>query len=208
MPNDNVSKDIRYFIVYPNELYNYLKNDFNTNSLTIKKFVDNNLNKDFIDKLLKLLKLYLIKYEAPEIILNPKFIKNKHSYFLQIAKEEAKKSLLNHQHGCVIVYQNKIVSTGYNKSSNYNNNNYRSIHAEKDAIFKLVKNNKFQNKNIRNNCSLYVVRIKQNTNELKYSKPCKDCIKNIVENNIGSIYYSTDSSFIDDLIGGFVKDCM
>tara|TARA_B100001109_G_C18809565_1_gene449014 strand:- start:10 stop:630 length:621 start_codon:yes stop_codon:yes gene_type:complete len=203
-----MSNDITYFIVNPNKLFSYLKNDFNTNSKMIRKYLDNNLDEIFIEKLLKLLKLYLIKYDSPDIILNPKFIKNKHYYFLQIAKEEAKKSLLNHQHGCVIVYKNKIVATGHNKALMYNNNNFRSIHAEKDAIIKLTKNTKFQNKSIRNNCSLYVVRIRQNTHELKHSKPCKNCIKSIKENHIGLIYYSTESTFVDDLIGGFIKECM
>ena len=62
-----MSNDITYFIVYPNELYNYLKNDFNTNSITIRKFVNNNLDINFINKLLKLLIIYLIKFESPEI---------------------------------------------------------------------------------------------------------------------------------------------
>lgn len=200
--------DITYFIINPNEFYKYLKYEFNTDSKLIQRFIDRDLNKEIINKLLDSLKLYLIKYEAPEISFNPKIIKNKHYYFLQIAKEEAKKSVLNHRHGCVIVYKNKIVSCGYNKVTNYTNNNYRSIHAEKDAIINLTKIKKFQNKNIKNKCSLYVVRIKPNTFELKHSKPCKDCIKTIIFNNIGQTYYSTDCSFVDNLMCGFIKDCM
>jgi len=132
-------------------------------------------------------------------------IKSKHNYYLQIAKEVATKSLLNHQHGCVIVYKNKIVSSGYNRISNNNNKIYGSLHAEIDAILNLVKMNKFQNKTIRNNCSLYVIRIKQGTKELKMSKPCKKCIHKIQKYNIGQTYYSTNDSFIDDLICQFIK---
>ena len=52
-----MSNDITYFIVNPNELFSYLKNDFNTNSKMIRKYLDNNLDEIFIEKLLKILKL-------------------------------------------------------------------------------------------------------------------------------------------------------
>ena len=133
----------------------------------------------------------------------PKAINNKHLYFMQMAIQEAKKSLLNHQHGCVIVYQNKIVCSGHNKNT-INYTNYKSIHAEEDAIRNLVRINKFQNKGIRNNCKLYVVRIQKNTNFLKMSRPCQNCINNIRKHTIGVTYYSTNETFIDDLICQYI----
>ena len=201
---DLVFTDINYFIINPECLYNYLKTDFETNSKLIKNIVDKNFDKNLINKLLHLFKTYILKYET--FNLNPKKIKNKHYYFLHKAREEAKKSLLNHKHGCIIVYKNKIVSTGHNKSSINKNNTYRSIHAEIDAISKLIKNNKFHNKQTRNNCSLYVVRIQNGTNKLKMSKPCKNCIENIKKYNIGMTYYSTNETFIDDLICQFITE--
>tara|TARA_B110000093_G_scaffold182929_1_gene231149 strand:+ start:1078 stop:1707 length:630 start_codon:yes stop_codon:yes gene_type:complete len=206
MLNHTISlDDISYFITNPTNLYNYLKNDFETDSKLIKKIIETNLNQALINKLLELLRIHILKYGNFNIQLNPKMIKSKHNYYLQIAKEVATKSLLNHQHGCVIVYKNKIVSSGYNRISNNNNKNYGSLHAEIDAILNLVKMNKFQNKTIRNNCSLYVIRIKQGTKELKMSKPCKKCIHKIQKYNIGQTYYSTNDSFIDDLICQFIK---
>ena len=206
MLNHTISlDDISYFITNPTNLYNYLKNDFETDSKLIKKIIETNLNQALINKLLELLRIHILKYGNFNIQLNPKMIKSKHNYYLQIAKEVATKSLLNHQHGCVIVYKNKIVSSGYNRISNNNNKIYGSLHAEIDAILNLVKMNKFQNKTIRNNCSLYVIRIKKGTKELKMSKPCEKCIHKIQKYNIGQTYYSTNDSFIDDLICQFIK---
>lgn len=196
--------DINYFIINPKYLHNYLKTDFETNSKLIQNIIDKDLDETLINKLLNLFRIYILKYGTFD--LNPKKIKNKHYYFLHQAIEEANKSLLIHKHGCIIVYKNKIVSTGYNKYSINNNKTYTSIHAETDAISKLIKNNKFQNKGVRNNCSLYVVRIQNGTNKLKMSKPCKNCIENIKKYNIGMIYYSTNGTFIDDLICQFIKD--
>lgn len=198
--------DINYFIVNPHHLHNYLKNDFETNCKFIKNIIDKDLDEKLINKLLDSFKIYILKYKTVAVDLNAKTINNKHYYFLHKAREEARKSLLNHKHGCIITYKNKIVSSGHNKSSIYNNKSYRSIHAEIDAINKLVKISKFQNKSVRNNCSLYVVRIQNGSNHFKMSKPCKNCIENIIKNNIGIVYYSTNETFIDDLICQFIKE--
>ena len=75
-----------------------------------------------------------------------------------------------------------------------------------DALNKFIKNKKFQNKNIRKNCSLYVIRIQNGSDNLKMSKPCKNCFDNIIKNKIGMTYYSTNEEFIDDLICKFIKE--
>ncbi len=191
------------FIINPKELNFYIRNYFQTNSNLVKKIIKNDLNKDFIENIINLLKIHILKYGNLSITLTPKSINSKHLYFMQIAVKEAKKSLLNHQHGCVIVYQNKVVSCGHNKGT-INYTHYKSIHAEEDAIRNLVKINKFQSKNIRNNCKLYVVRIQKKTNLLKMSRPCQNCINNIKKHNIGVTYYSTNDTFIDDLISQYI----
>ena len=38
------------------------------------------------------------------------------------------------------------------------------------------------------------------------SKPCKNCIENIKKYNIGMTYYSTNETFIDDLICQFITE--
>lgn len=201
---DSKSTDNNNFITEPDELKFYIKNKFNTNSKNINKTIHQSLDKDFIEKLISLLKIHILKYGDLTLNTKPKSIKNKHMYFLEQAKYEACKSLLNHQHGCVIVYQNKIVATGYNKYA-FKYKEFRSIHAEEDALKNLLKIGKFQNKNIRNNCKLYVVRVQKGTNFLKMSRPCKNCIKNINDCNIGITYYSTNDTFIDDLICQFIS---
>lgn len=191
------------FIINPKELNFYIKNYFQTNSNLVKNIINKKLDSKFIEKIINLLKLHILKYGTLSITLTPKAINNKHLYFMQMAIQEANKSVLNHQHGCVIVYQNKIVCSGHNKNT-INYTNYKSIHAEEDAIRNLVKINKFQNKGIRNNCKLYVVRIQKNTNFLKMSRPCQNCINNIKKHNIGVTYYSTNETFIDDLICQYI----
>ena len=190
-------------ILKPENLHYYIKNKFNTNSKCIQKFIETELDIDFIYKLCKLIKLHILKYGTLESIVSPKSITNKHQYFINMATKEAEKSELNHQHGCVIVYKNKIVSCGYNKST-VNYTHFRSTHAEEDAIHNLMKINEFQSKSKRQQCKLYVVRVKDDTKELKMSRPCFNCMKCIKSHHIGTTYYSTNESFIDDLIGQYI----
>ena len=97
------------FIINPKELNFYIKNYFQTNSNLVKNIINKKLDSKFIEKIINLLKLHILKYGTLSITLTPKAINNKHLYFMQMAIQEANKSVLNHQHGCVIVYQNKII---------------------------------------------------------------------------------------------------
>lgn len=60
--------------------------------------------------------------------------------FMEIARNESKKSTIRCNHGAVITNGRKILSTGYN----HNRTRYRSFenicscHAEKDAVMKLL----------------------------------------------------------------------
>jgi deoxycytidylate deaminase len=81
---------------------------------------------------------------------------------LNILINTALKSTMNHKHGCIIMYRNKIISTGYNYFKGRLSNNYSddyipnkySIHAEKDAILKI------KDKSVLKNCKIYVIRLK------------------------------------------------
>lgn len=90
------------------------------------------------------------------------------------AINEAQKSPMIFRLGAVIVHQNKIISTGYNKPICFNKTsnfyNKYSIHAEMSALKSLDIKKK--------NCDLYVVRILKN-NSLAESKPCLDCQKSL-----------------------------
>ena len=106
-------------------------------------------------------------------------------HFIDIAKNCAMKSNMSHKHGCVIVYRNTVLSSGYNYYINFANK--YSVHAELDAIHKVK--NKYK---VLPHCELYVVRISNlsNNTELKCSKPCEMCSNIIKKYNIKEVYYS------------------
>tara|TARA_Y100000389_G_scaffold170165_1_gene176960 strand:- start:1285 stop:1878 length:594 start_codon:yes stop_codon:yes gene_type:complete len=190
-------------ILVPSELKKYILNDFKSDSKMVSKILNKELDNNFINKLSNLINIHLQKYGDNKLYKITKNINKKHNYFFNEAKNEAKKSILNHKHGCVIIFRNEIIARGYNKVINFNNK-YKSIHAEMDALTKLSNIPKFNNKNIRRNCILYVVRIQNGSNNLKMSKPCVNCTNNIIKNNIGLTYYSTNNTFIDDLISQYI----
>lgn len=110
-------------------------------------------------------------------------------YYLEIASKVAKKSTMAQQHGCILVYKSKVVSSGYNSCMDQHK---FSIHAEMDAINKAKK---ILTKHELKNCKLYVVRIGQETMNfpLKYSKPCPKCLRIISSVGIERVFYSINS---------------
>lgn len=120
--------------------------------------------------------------------------------FLKRAMNLALKSTCqNQRHGCVIVKDNEIVSEGYNHTHTHLYHKF-SIHAEVDAISKMKHNKKYMSQ-----CDLYVVRIGTDNmgNPLKYSKPCKDCIKAIEKSGIRKVYYSSNIEFEQMMVERF-----
>lgn len=88
--------------------------------------------------------------------------------------------------GTIIVNRktDEIVSEGYNHYSKTIKNAV-TCHSEIDAIQRIRK----YPKNKRNELDLYVVRI-NDSNELRYAKPCIDCTCAIESFGIKRIYYS------------------
>ncbi len=113
-------------------------------------------------------------------------------YFLNCAAKLAMKSGMGHKHGCVIVYEDEIIATGYNHHFTHMSHKY-SLHAEMHAIHKTKK----KYKHLLPECELYVVRIagKNLNNCLKYSKPCEDCSCEIKKCGIPKVYYSTNYEY-------------
>ncbi len=113
------------------------------------------------------------------------------------AKKISEKSLSNKKKvGCVIIDNGKIISTGFNQvpkliknkeCENNNNNTYwYVIHAEADAILKLIHNSYKLNDPI-----MYTT-----------LSPCKECTKLILQTGIKKIVYNEeykDTSCIDFL---------
>ena len=100
------------------------------------------------------------------------------------AVNEAKKSTMNHKHGCVIVKDGEVIATGHNHMMDFMSHSFLSIHAECDALRK-VKN---KGKRFLEQCTLIVVRVGKC--ELKNSHPCEACTKEIQKHGIGKVFYS------------------
>jgi deoxycytidylate deaminase len=91
-----------------------------------------------------------------------------------ILHDIALKSPCDRQYGCVILYRNKIIATGYNyyitnsicKQCSYIINKY-TIHAEKDAIMKI------KNKSILSKCKIYIGKIVNN--KINHCMSCQMC---------------------------------
>lgn len=90
----------------------------------------------------------------------------------------------HHRHGCVIVKNGKVISTGYNH--HIRGDLTKTIHAEMDAISKLKKTEDLRN------CELYVVRIGTSNMgcPLKYSKPCPICTEFMIRHGIRRVFFS------------------
>lgn len=118
-----------------------------------------------------------------------------HSKALNLADNISKQSTSNKKKvGCVITYNNKVISCGYNhvpeeyldKSCEDINGktHWYVIHAEADAIFKM-KNYESDNINNKN------INIYDKSNYIMYItlSPCRDCAKLIYQSGIKTIIY-------------------
>lgn len=109
-----------------------------------------------------------------------------------MAANQAEKSTMQHRHGCVIVYNNKeIVAKGHNHMRCTMENVF-SVHAEVEAVNKLRQVMKTKSKDFVNKCTLYVVRIGKNSDNmsLKMSQPCERCAQAIRSIGIPTVVYS------------------
>lgn len=118
-------------------------------------------------------------------------------FFLQEAMKQSLKSEMNHKHGCVIVKNGKIVSTGHNHyvlKADKSKGKF-SIHAEEDAIKKYCK--MYPRGSIKqNNIQIYVVRCNHVHGEVQFknSKPCKNCSNLITYLDPSRVIYSVDNN--------------
>jgi deoxycytidylate deaminase len=110
--------------------------------------------------------------------------------YMDIAKEQAIKSVVKYKHGACIVKNNKVIGVGFNVSAYCLGTNwlehikFSGIHAELSAIINTPKHS-------LKNSVLYVVRV-NDRGELHNSKPCEQCMHNIIKYKIRIAYYSTD----------------
>ena len=107
--------------------------------------------------------------------------------FCQRAAQLARKSTLLQQHGCVIVKDNRIVSEGHNHYTQFPMAHAFSIHSEIDALSKIKR----RGRKYLEACTLIVVRIAKNNNEMKMSMPCAHCMRALNQCGIGRVLYSS-----------------
>lgn len=129
----------------------------------------------------------------------------KHLEAIIYAIEEALNGDMHSMHGCVIMKNRKIISSGFNighegiKSTTSIGNKW-SVHAERMAF------NNVKNREDLRGATLYVIRIKPVTEKkdglfyLSISKPCLKCsklINKMIENyGLKGVYYSTTNKNI------------
>ena len=113
----------------------------------------------------------------------------------------ASNSPIQYKHGACLLKGNKTYSFGFNKFNKeiYLNNQMIkfTIHAEMDAIYKT------KNKNIKG-MDILIIRIGKINDNLKYSRPCNNCIEKMMRRGIRKVYYSNHNGeivcdFIDSM---------
>ena len=106
--------------------------------------------------------------------------------YMSLAIEEASKSPISFQLGCIAVASGKIVARGCNHYRTYSKDGMIgqscSCHAEIDVLRKCLK------QNITKKMNMYIVRV-SSTGEMMCSTPCIDCFLKMKDFNIKSIIY-------------------
>ena len=111
---------------------------------------------------------------------------NSDARYISLAVQEATKSPISFQLGCIAVVSGKIVARGCNNYRTYSKDGMIgsscSCHAEIDVLRKCLK------QKITKKINMYVVRI-SHTGEMMCSTPCIDCFIKMKGFNIRSIIY-------------------
>lgn len=124
--------------------------------------------------------------------------KNERIYSLCL--DEANKSSLLFQHGCIATCGGKIIAYGHNNNRTYTNNelflnNACTCHAEIAVLIKLYNRKKKRKLNkLMRRTTLYISRIKND--EYNYtSAPCMECLLMIQHFNIKRIIFYLNNTF-------------
>lgn len=130
--------------------------------------------------------------------------------FFDMARRVAEQSDFDNFHlGAVLVYQGRVISTGYNSNKTHplqkKYNKYRkfqksnkpvknSLHAEMSCIIDIPKC--VENNIDFTRCKLYIYRVPKNKKMITGdSRPCAACMKMLRDKGIRKIYYTTNNGF-------------
>lgn len=107
---------------------------------------------------------------------------------MEVAKQEALKSVMNNKHGAIIFKGHEVISTGHNYDFGQQILHGKfSVHAEVDAIMNAIK----AKKEVKG-ANMVVIRINwRANNEYINSKPCNNCAKCIINHGIHKVFYSS-----------------
>ena len=116
--------------------------------------------------------------------------------FIELAKTQAQKSNYgNFRHGAVLVSGGRVINTGYNKDRFTNfGSRFRpcgfgnaTLHAELDAILNIDRKK-------TQGATIYVVRISNDRDLFRNSKPCSMCHAALMFVGIKQVIYSLDEN--------------
>lgn len=115
--------------------------------------------------------------------------------FFKIAKILSKKSSYCHKLGAVVVKKNRVVGMGYNKpykTHPKSNNNFRTVHAELDAILGVSAEE-------LNGSTVYVYR-ETKDGQPANAKCCKHCEELLRLAGVKKICYTIDRTYKEEAI--------
>lgn len=127
--------------------------------------------------------------------------------FFNSAKEVSKLSTYKRHHiGCVVVYKNRIISSGFNSNKTnplqkkYNAIRFsvdtpHTLHAETDAMLSVMKMKDIDTKHVK----IYLYR-EHADGTVAQSRPCPSCIKLLKDNSIRTIFYTTNDGYAEETI--------
>lgn len=136
---------------------------------------------------------------------------NRDFRFMQMAHDEAYKSPINMQHGCVAVMNGKVVARGYNTDRCHSKDGLLKrawcCHAEIDVLRKLFRFlhisrvsgvDRLRQLSPLSKVTLYVARASYTDDHLpKSSGPCNNCVTMLRSMNIKNVaFVSSDNRFV------------
>jgi deoxycytidylate deaminase len=133
-------------------------------------------------------------------VYRQRHISNKDQRFASIALDEASKSPLLMQHGCIAVLNGKVVAKGYNNIRSHSKDgllNFRkccSAHAEIHVLHKLCITE--LSRKIVQKLVLYIVR-RSRSGEMAESAPCLHCTLRMKKLNIKAIVFSNSEGELE-----------
>jgi len=136
----------------------------------------------------------------PACVYPHRHISNKDQRFASIALEEASKSTLLMQHGCIAVLNGKVLAKGYNNIRCHSKDgllHFRkccSAHAEIDVLHKLCIME--LSPKVVQKLVLYIVR-RSRSGDLAESAPCFHCTLRMKKLNIKAIVFSNSEGELE-----------